>query len=109
MTGELPVAGEFHCPASAEEGYRKTCAQCQACSELRVDCPGSISILDACQGPQMTLPMIYSAAYSESQLEGRWSLAGSTLHKDPVARDHSQAAGFFRARVEPRPCCQDGG
>lgn len=44
--------------------------------------------------------MIYSAAYSESQLEGRWSLAGSTLHKDPVAGDHSQAAGFFRARVE---------
>ena len=27
----LPLAGEFHCPASAEEGYRLTCDQCRAC------------------------------------------------------------------------------
>lgn len=31
VTGTPPAAGEFHCPASSEEGYRKTCEECLAC------------------------------------------------------------------------------
>ena len=30
--GETPVRGEFHCPASAEQGKRLTCEQCGACN-----------------------------------------------------------------------------
>lgn len=30
-TGAPPAKEEFHCPASAEEGYRKTCRECMAC------------------------------------------------------------------------------
>ena len=41
MTGaagaEQPIdAGEFVCPASAEAGKRKTCAECKACSGAKL-------------------------------------------------------------------------
>lgn len=52
--GELPVRGEFRCPASAEEGKRLTCERCGACNGANAN-PGRASVLIQAHGSPATL------------------------------------------------------
>jgi hypothetical protein len=52
--GELPVRGEFRCPASAEENKRLSCNRCGACDGAK-DKPGRASVLIQAHGSPATL------------------------------------------------------
>lgn len=66
VTGELPVLGEFHCPASAEQGYRKTCADCKACNGAQGS-PDRASVVIWPHGPPAAVKSFYRLVRGESK------------------------------------------
>jgi len=64
-TGEQPMPGEFHCPASAEQGYRKTCQQCGACDGTYAGSERA-SVLIWPHGPPAAVKSFYRIVKGES-------------------------------------------
>ena len=53
-SGEIVAPGEFHCPASAEQGKRRTCELCGACNGANGN-PNRASVLIWAHGSPATL------------------------------------------------------
>lgn len=56
--GSMPQAGEFHCPASKEQGYRLTCDQCRACDGAGSN-PDRASVVIWPHGPPAAVKSFY--------------------------------------------------
>jgi hypothetical protein len=66
VTGEPPAAGEFHCPASAEENYRETCETCGACDGAG-NSPNRASVIIWPHGPPAAVKSFYRTVRGDSQ------------------------------------------
>lgn len=92
-TGELPVAGEFHCPASAEQGYRATCESCGSCDGTNGS-PDRASVVIWPHGPPAAVKSFYRiTAGASKRIDHRTALTAA----DRGALDALRGAGRLSA------------
>jgi hypothetical protein len=102
VTGELPMAGEFHCPASAEEGYRKTCAQCQACNGKPHGHDVRASVVIWPHGPPAAVKSFYRLVRGDSkQIDHRKAMtAADRVLLERLKADGRSSAKELGARLD---------
>jgi hypothetical protein len=66
VTGERPARGEFHCPASSEQGYRETCESCGSCNGVSGK-PERSSVVIWPHGPPAAVKSFYRLVRGDSQ------------------------------------------
>lgn len=66
VTGEPPAKGEFHCPASAEQGYRETCESCGSCNGTAGK-PDRASVVIWPHGPPAAVKSFYRHVRGDSK------------------------------------------
>jgi len=64
--GALPMAGEFHCPASKEQSYRETCESCGACDGAD-NAPDRASVVIYPHGPPAAVKSFYRVTLGASK------------------------------------------
>jgi len=95
VTGEVPAAGEFHCPATAEQGHRETCQTCGACDGAG-DNPGRANVIIWPHGPPAAVKSFYRTVRGDSNVIVHREQANAT---DRVLLDALGMSGTTSAAV----------
>lgn len=91
--GSIPMAGEFHCPASKEQGYRLTCEECGACDGTGAN-PARASVVIWPHGPRAAVKSFYRLTRGASKaIDHRAALNAA----DVAALDALRTAGRLSA------------
>jgi hypothetical protein len=102
VTGELPAGGEFHCPASAEEGYRETCDSCGSCNGVNRR-PDRASVVIWPHGPPAAVKSFYRLVRGDSKhIEHRHALNEYDIEVIAVMKRIGRASA---AQIAERVAC----